>query len=203
MAACACSELSLGPAGDAGRRGTWRHARGGSGARHGPGPRHRDAAGDGAGGGPPGDLAGRRGQHERPGWRTEAAQWCKSLEAMGEAGIDTLIYTWHSNVGARHMNWHTAVDVPIRGGARAEAFRAIDLPENARTAPIQAHEEDLWVALEQFLQACLPAADANGVRMAMHPADPQVPMIAGMPRIMRWLCILCMGSHLLPQRIAS
>jgi mannonate dehydratase len=121
----------------------------------------------------------------RPGWRTEAAQWCKSLEAMGEAGIDTLIYTWHSNVGARHMNWHTAVDVPIRGGARAEAFRAIDLPESARTAPIQAHEEDLWVALEQFLQACLPAADANGVRMAMHPADPQVPMIAGMPRIMR------------------
>lgn len=120
-----------------------------------------------------------------PGWRAEAAQWCKSLEAMGTAGIDTLVYTWHSNAGARHMNWHTSVDVPIRGGARAEAFRVSDLPDNARHGPVHAQEEDLWKALEQFLHACLPAADANGVRMAMHPADPQVPMIAGMPRIMR------------------
>lgn len=111
--------------------------------------------------------------------------WCRSLEAMREAGIPVLQYWWVSNQGAAHRNWHTDVAIPIRGGARAEGFdmakaRAIE----TRREPLYA-EEQLWETLEYFLRRVIPVAQSCGVRMAMHPSDPQVPMLNGMPRILR------------------
>lgn len=120
-----------------------------------------------------------------PGRDEEIENWCRSLRAMGEAGIPILQYGWHVNVGAVHVNWHTAVDIPIRGGARAEGF---DYAQ-ARDAPVTemgvVTDDQLWESLIYFLRAVVPVAEAAGVRMAMHPADPQVPALAGVARIMR------------------
>jgi mannonate dehydratase len=44
-------------------------------------------------------------------------------------------------------------------------------------------EEDLWNNLQYFLEQVIPVAEANGIKMAIHPDDPPWP-IFGLPRIM-------------------
>ncbi|GAF64819.1 mannonate dehydratase [Bacillus sp. TS-2] len=44
-------------------------------------------------------------------------------------------------------------------------------------------EEDLWNHLTYFLQEILPVAEANGIKMAIHPDDPPW-SVFGLPRIM-------------------
>jgi len=120
-----------------------------------------------------------------PGRDEEIEHWCRSLRAMGQAGIPILQYVWHLNDGANVLNWHTSTDIPIRGGARGEGFDYAV----ARDAPLTelgvVGDAQLWESLEYFLKAVVPVAEASGVRMAMHPADPQVPSLAGIARIMR------------------
>ncbi|MDQ2840617.1 MAG: mannonate dehydratase [Acidobacteriota bacterium] len=43
--------------------------------------------------------------------------------------------------------------------------------------------EQLWKRVEDFLDACLPAAEAAGVRLAAHPDDPPMPTLRGQPRL--------------------
>lgn len=43
--------------------------------------------------------------------------------------------------------------------------------------------EQLWKRLEDFLDACLPVAEAVGVRLAAHPDDPPLPTLRGTPRL--------------------
>ena len=46
-------------------------------------------------------------------------------------------------------------------------------------------EDELWANLTYFLKAVIPVAEESGVKMVVHPADPQVPIIAGIARIIR------------------
>jgi len=120
-----------------------------------------------------------------PGRDEEIEHWCRTLVAMGEAGIPILQYTWYLNQGAKHINWHTRVDIPIRGGALGEGFDyALAKDEPVGELGIVT-DEQMWESLAYFLRAVIPVAERAGVRMAMHPADPQVPSIAGLARIMR------------------
>jgi mannonate dehydratase len=120
-----------------------------------------------------------------PGRDEEIEHWCASLRAMGKAGIPILQYSWYLNDGASIVNWHTSADTPIRGGALGEAFDY----RKARDAPLTelgvVTDEQFWESLTYFLKAVIPVAEEAGVRMAMHPADPQVPSLAGLARIMR------------------
>lgn len=43
-------------------------------------------------------------------------------------------------------------------------------------------EEDLWSHLQYFLEAVVPTAEKNGIRLAIHPDDPPWPVF-GLPRI--------------------
>ena len=43
----------------------------------------------------------------------------------------------------------------------------------------------MWENLRYFLEAVIPVAEEAGVKMALHPDDPQVPEIGGVARIMR------------------
>ena len=120
-----------------------------------------------------------------PGRDEEIDAWCKSLQAMGRAGIPVLVYTWHLNSGAQLVNWHTGADIAIRGGALAEGFD-IALAQDAPLTELgHVSDDQLWDSLAYFLKAVIPVAEESGVRMAMHPADPQVRQLAGIARIMR------------------
>ena len=47
--------------------------------------------------------------------------------------------------------------------------------------------EELWERLEGFLRAVVPVAEDSGVRLAMHPNDPPIPVFRGVAQPMRSL----------------
>jgi mannonate dehydratase len=57
--------------------------------------------------------------------------------------------------------------------------------ENATgtAARTRVSQEELWQRLEVFLKACVPVAEAAGVRLAAHPDDPPVPRLRDTPRL--------------------
>ena len=102
------------------------------------------------------------------------------IQAVGRAGIPVLGYNWMIN-GV----WRSTYANPIRGGAKATAF---DL-ELMRNAPLIAdreyEEEEFWDNYEYFIRQVLPAAEAEGVKLAIHPNDPPVERLGGLPCLMR------------------
>nr|WKN36465.1 mannonate dehydratase [Tunicatimonas sp. TK19036] len=42
---------------------------------------------------------------------------------------------------------------------------------------------DMWNNLEYFLKAVVPEAEKNGIKLAMHPDDPPIDSIRGIPFI--------------------
>lgn len=103
------------------------------------------------------------------------------VRAMGAVGVPVLCYNWMAVT-----SWaRTSIDTPSRGGARVTSFseaasRALPLA----AAEGEVTEEHLWDALAYFLAAVVPEAEAAGVRLAMHPDDPPLPVVRGVPRIM-------------------
>lgn len=109
------------------------------------------------------------------------------IRQMGEANVPVLCYHFMPTI-----DWlRTRFDVPERGGALVTAFdlreaqRAWLRPADQEAAPIRPISADqLWAHLEFFLKAIVPVAETHGVFLAMHPDDPPVREMQGMPRIM-------------------
>jgi mannonate dehydratase len=103
------------------------------------------------------------------------------VRAMGHLEIPVLCYNWMAiSAWAR-----TSIDIESRGGALVTGF---SLTETEALPPIvkngEVTTEQLWGALSYFLDAVVPVAEEAGVRLALHPDDPPVPVVRGMPRIM-------------------
>lgn len=116
----------------------------------------------------------------RPG-RDEQIEWvCDQVRAMGRLGIGTLCYNWQAISG-----WsRTAADVTLRGGAVSTRFSAEEVRRHPLLVePGSVSTDDLWSALEYFLNAVVPVAEEAGVRIGMHPDDPPLPEVRGIPRI--------------------
>lgn len=109
----------------------------------------------------------------------EIEQVIELIRNMGRLEIPVWCYEWMPV-----FNWiRTATSVPSRGGALVSGFRLADVQdpyENEHGTT----EETLWKHLEYFLKAVVPEAEAAGVKLAMHPDDPPVPLVKGTPRIM-------------------
>jgi mannonate dehydratase len=121
-----------------------------------------------------------------PGRDAQIENWNKSLRNMGKAGIPILQYNWVIDAAAWLANWRTTDQTPGRGGARYVSFDnevAQKVPATPEFSIIT--EETLWRNFEYFLKATIPVAQEAGVKMIVHPADPQIPSIAGVARIIR------------------
>jgi mannonate dehydratase len=102
--------------------------------------------------------------------------------------------------------WRTSVAGRGRGGAAESGFDAAAVNGSAsgvyvarrdrrlddpwvRDAQfldgIQRSEDEMWAAYTYFIRALAPVAEAAGVRLALHPDDPPVPVLAGVARILR------------------
>jgi len=46
-------------------------------------------------------------------------------------------------------------------------------------------EDQMWVNYEYFMKAVIPVAEEAGVKLALHPDDPPVPMLGGVARLFR------------------
>ncbi|MEW5979311.1 MAG: mannonate dehydratase [Acidobacteriota bacterium] len=123
------------------------------------------------------------------------------ISDMGRAGIP--IYGYHWMPG---LVWRTQ-RASIRGGAVSTAFdydvvRRVDSIESCEAAqakdgwqifcdylPITQgrsySEETLWQNLEYWIKAVTPVAERVGIRLGIHPDDPPVSQLAGIPRLLR------------------
>jgi mannonate dehydratase len=106
---------------------------------------------------------------------------CTQIQAMGELGIPVLCYNWHAITA-----WaRTDRTVQLRGGAISTGYDDAVMRQPPPLAePGSVTHEQLWDALEYFLRAVVPVAERAGVRIAMHPDDPPIPEVRGVPRIM-------------------
>ncbi len=117
----------------------------------------------------------------RPG-RDEQIDWfCTQLRAMGEVGITTLCYNW-----VAISDWaRTNASVRLRGGAITSGYdEAVMRSAPPLVEPGSITHEQLWGAYEYFLRAVVPVAERAGVRIALHPDDPPIPEVRGVPHIM-------------------
>ena len=114
---------------------------------------------------------------------------------MAEAGIPILGIHWMPN-----SVWRTSHVAPGRGGAHVTAFdmNVIEAAGGATSYVAKADErlatmavadepmlthEQMWDNYAYFMRAVLPIAEEVGVKLALHPDDPPVPMLGGVPRI--------------------
>lgn len=104
------------------------------------------------------------------------------ITAMGRLGLRTLCYNWMAL-----SSWgRTDTEIPVRGGALVTGFRLADtdgLPPLVARGEVS--EEQMWSALQYFLDAVVPVAEESGVRLGLHPDDPPRPLDRNLPRIMR------------------
>ena len=128
-------------------------------------------------GGYPNVIYGREGRDE------EIKMVQDSLRAAGAVGLPVVEHNFYAD---RLMEGY--YEKPARGGASHTAFdydRAKDLP--AKTLIGVHTTEELWSNLTYFLKAVIPVAEKSGVRMALHPNDPPIPIAHGSHQIMATL----------------
>jgi mannonate dehydratase len=103
------------------------------------------------------------------------------LENMGKLGIPVWCYEWMTD-----FNWvRTNMSLPSRGGSLVTSFDYAVTQAEPPTELGPISEEALWENLEYFLRKVVPVAEANNVKLAMHPDDPPLSPIRGVGRIMR------------------
>ena len=116
----------------------------------------------------------------QPGRDQQIEHYSETIRNLGRAGIPILGYHWMAN-----KVWRTSKEELARGGARLSAFDY----EEAKLAPLthgrEFSEEEIWENYRYFIKAVLPVAEEAGVVLALHPDDPPVPSLGGVPRLFR------------------
>lgn len=106
------------------------------------------------------------------------------IRNMGKVGIPILGYHFCPT-----FVWRTSFDSPGRGGAKVSAFDATlgdqknKITYWARTDIKITHVEKMWDNYEYFMKAIIPVAEEAGVKLALHPDDPPVPIVADVARL--------------------
>jgi mannonate dehydratase len=120
----------------------------------------------------------------QPGRDGQIASLVKTIRSMGQAGVRALGYNWMINPPAMNRySWRTDFDLPARGGAKVEAFdmsKAADLGNLFGRAYA---DDEFWNSYTYFIRAIVPVCEEAGVRLALHPDDPPVPRLDGLPRL--------------------
>jgi len=114
--------------------------------------------------------------------RDEEIEQIKTLiRNMGRAGVSVLCYNFMAG-----SDWsRTSFTIPDRGGAWVSGFD-VDLADQLPiedVGPIT--EGQLWEHLAYFLERVVPVAEQAGVKLALHPDDPPMSPLRGVPRIIR------------------
>jgi len=110
----------------------------------------------------------------------EIANFITFMKNLKRADIDVICYNWMPVV-----SWaRTDRARPGRGGALMTAFDYDIIKDEPLTEYGDIPAEKLWDTLEYFLNAVVPEAENIGMKLALHPDDPQVHKIQGIPRIM-------------------
>ncbi|MBK8502150.1 MAG: mannonate dehydratase [Saprospiraceae bacterium] len=103
------------------------------------------------------------------------------IKNIGSLGIDTVCHNWMPVISWTRTNMEKA----SRGGALVSAFDLKDIENQpVITEYGELTHEKMWANMEYFLKAVVPEAEKAGVKLALHPDDPPIDGIRGIPRIM-------------------
>ncbi|QRV17477.1 mannonate dehydratase (plasmid) [Haloterrigena salifodinae] len=110
----------------------------------------------------------------------EIDEFCRFLRNLGKLGVNVVCYDWMAG-----LRWaRTSVTTPSRGDSLTtsysdEQMRRGPAPAAARSTTA----DDLWANLEYFLERVVPVAEEADVKLGLHPDDPPIRDVRGMPRI--------------------
>ena len=102
-------------------------------------------------------------------WRTER-------RAPGRGGAGNTRFEMAKVEGASKAEWRSFMPTTL---GHAQSMPLFDDSEGIVTA------EPMWNNYTYFMDAVLPVAERAGVRIALHPDDPPVPMLGGVARIFK------------------
>jgi mannonate dehydratase len=120
-----------------------------------------------------------------PGRDQKIEEYKTYLRNLAKAGI---FYTTYAHIG--NGIWSSEAET-TRGGARARAFDASKNPKGywagkVFEAPLthgrRYTAEELWDNYRYFIKQVVPVAEELGMRIGIHPDDPPVPELGGVPR---------------------
>lgn len=102
----------------------------------------------------------------------------KMLENMGRLNVPLLCYNFMATGWRR-----THYALPERGGAIVSGFN-YETAQKESISPWGTYSEDqIWANYQWFLEQVIPVAEANNVKMALHPDDPPISPVNGIGRI--------------------
>lgn len=102
-----------------------------------------------------------------------------TIRNIARAGIPIFGYNWMPS----HV-WRTP-PATIRGGAVATAFDQTPADKMPLTHGREYTEEEMWGHLEAWIRLITPVAEEEGIRLGIHPCDPPVEKLGGIPQLMR------------------
>jgi mannonate dehydratase len=111
----------------------------------------------------------------------EISNFITLLKNLSQVNIDTICYNWMPVI-----SWaRTTLVRPNRGGALVSAFDIEDIREQEKITEFgNLSHEEMWNNLDYFLKAVIPEAEKYDIKLALHPDDPPIDQIRGIPRIM-------------------
>jgi len=120
-----------------------------------------------------------------PGRDQKIEEYTTYLRNLGRAGV---YYTTYAHMG--NGIWSTARE-STRGGASARGFDLAKADagywdKKVFKAPLTHgrvySQKEIWDNYTYFIKAVAPVAEETGVRIGIHPDDPPVPVLGGVPR---------------------
>ncbi len=121
-----------------------------------------------------------------PGRDQKIEEYITYLRNLGKVG--GIHYTTYAHMG--NGIWSSPAEV-TRGGAKARAFDVTKAKagnwagkrfDEPLTHGRRYSEKEIWDNYTYFIRAVAPVAEAEGVRIGIHPDDPPMPELGGVPR---------------------
>ena len=103
----------------------------------------------------------------------------QNIENMADVGIPIFGYNWMPSHVWRTNPRH------IRGGAIATAFDYESAKDYPLTHDREYSEDEMWESLEEWIKIITPIAEKKNIRLGIHPCDPPVEKLGGIPQLLR------------------
>ena len=102
-----------------------------------------------------------------------------TVRNIARAGIPIFGYNWMPS-GV----WRNAENTVSRAGTTVTAYDHSQHADHALTHGREYTEEEMWANLEYWIKIIPPVAEEEGIRIGIHPADPPVDSVGGVPRLL-------------------
>jgi mannonate dehydratase len=102
-----------------------------------------------------------------------------TVRNIARAGIPIFGYNWMPS-GV----WRNAENSLHRAGTRVTAYDHSQHVDHELTHGREYTEEEMWANLEYWIKIITPVAEEEGIRIGIHPADPPVGAVGGVPRLL-------------------